>query len=55
MQYKTRMILFLVSALTFVTSYLSAQNSSVISGKVTSEGGEPLPGVVVMTVGGVIP
>ena len=52
MQYKTRMILFLVSALTFVTSYLSAQNSSVISGKVTSEGGEPLPGVVVMTVGG---
>ncbi len=52
MTHKT--IISLLSVVTFVaiSTSLSAQNNQTIKGKVSSETGEPLPGVVIMPVGG---
>ncbi len=52
MGHKNRISLLIVSALVAIAPSLSAQNNSVISGTVTSEGGQPLPGVVVMPTDG---
>ncbi len=52
MKHKTIISLLFVSALVAVSTSLLAQNNQTIKGKVSSEAGEPLPGVVIMPVGG---
>ena len=52
MTHRNHILILIASALAAFAPYLSAQNGKSISGSVTSEGGQPLPGVVVMSVGG---
>ncbi len=52
MTHKTIISLLSVAAFVAISTSLSAQNNQTIKGKVSSETGEPLPGVVIMPVGG---
>ena len=52
MTHRNHILILIASALAAFGPYVSAQNGKSISGSVTSEGGQPLPGVVVMSVGG---
>lgn len=55
MTHRNHILILIVSALAAFGPYASAQNGKDISGTVTSDGGQPLPGVVVMSVGGGAP
>lgn len=55
MTHRNHILILIASALAAFGPYVSAQNGKSISGSVTSEGGQPLPGVVVMSVGGAVP